>query len=129
MPQVHGAVEQCLIHNGYNGNGLRNGLMWESWLTIIFSCTVWGPQLSKNAVNFQCDNASLVVTINKGSSKDILAMHLLRCLWFFVTHFNIVISSTHLPGVTNITADHLSRNNLPQTFQTTPLLSKLQTPL
>ena len=47
-------------------------------------------------------------------------MHLLRCLWFFVAYFDITISATHLPGVTNVTADHLSRNNVLQAFKKPP---------
>ena len=43
-------------------------------------------------------------------------MHLLRCLWFFAAHFDIQITATHPPGTLNITADHLSQNNLTQAF-------------
>ena len=97
--------------------------MAKELVPIIFSCIVWGPQLSKQQVNFQCDNLNLVVAINKGSSKDTLVMGLLHCLWFFVACFDITISTTHLPGVTNVTADCLSRNNVLQAFQAMPTLS------
>jgi len=56
------------------------GIMAKELIPIIFSCAVWGPLLSKKAVNFQCDDASLIVAINKGLSKDVLVMHLLHCL-------------------------------------------------
>ena len=56
-------------------------------------------------------------------------MHLLRCLWFFVAYFDITVSATHLPGVTNVTADCLSRNNILQAFQATPVLSMQPSPL
>ena len=42
-----------------------------------------GPLLAKRSTIFQCDNHGLVQTINKGSSRDLMVKHLLRCLWFF----------------------------------------------
>ena len=99
------------------------GIMAKELVPIIFTCIVWGSQLSKHHVNFQCDNANLVIAINKGSSKDKFVMHLLRSLSFFVAHFDIYLTATHLPGVINVTADHLSRGNLHQAFQVTPTLS------
>ena len=88
-----------------------------------------GTTIYKQQVNFQCDNSSLVVAINKGSSKDTLVMQLLHCLWFFVAYFVITISATHLPGVTNVTADCLSRNNVLQAFQAIPVLPIQPCPL
>ena len=49
-------------------------------------------------------------------------MHLLRSLSFFVEHFDIYFTATYLPGVINVTADHLSRRNLQQVFETAPSL-------
>ena len=98
------------------------GIMANELIPILFTCIIWGAQLSKHHVNFQCDNESLVIAINKGSSKHKLVMHLLWCLWFFIAHFNIQITATHLPGTLNITADHLSQGNLTQAFLATPTL-------
>ena len=44
----------------------------------------------------QCHNLKLVMAINKGSCKDQLVMQLLRNLKFFVTHFDMNITSTHI---------------------------------
>ena len=99
------------------------GIMAKELVPIIFTCIVWGPYLSKHHINFHCDNANLVIAINKGSSKDKFVMHLLRCLSIFVVHLDIYITATHLPGVINVTADHLSRGRLDQAFQVTPTLS------
>ena len=103
------------------------GIMAKELVPIIFTCIVWGSGLSKHHINFQCDNANLVIAINKGSSKDKFVMHLLRSLSFFVAHFDIYLTATHLPGVINVTADHLSRGNLQQAFQATPTLSPVRT--
>ena len=51
-------------------------------------------------------------------------MHLLRSLWFFVAHFDIYVTASHLPGLINITADHLSRGNMAQPFAVTPTLAQ-----
>ena len=95
------------------------GIIPKELIPILFTCIAWGAQLSKHHVNFQCNNESLIIAINKGSSKDKLVIHLLRCLWFFVAHFDIQITATYLPGTLNITADHLSRGNLIQAFLAT----------
>ena len=45
-------------------------LMANELATIIFCCAVWGPQLSKRHVLLQCNNSSVVQSINKGSAKQ-----------------------------------------------------------
>ena len=51
-------------------------------------------------------------------------MHLLRSLWFFVAHFDIYVTASHLAGLINITADHLSRGNMTQAVAVTPTLAQ-----
>ena len=77
---------------------------------IVLSCAIWGPLLSGSRVEFHCDNSSVVDSITKGSSKEIMVMHLIRCLWFFSAHFDIKISACHIPGTSNTAAGQLSRN-------------------
>ena len=99
------------------------GIMAKELIPIIFTCIVWGPRLTRHHTNFLCDNANLVIAINKGSSKDKLVMHLLRSLSFFVAHFDNYIIASHLPGVINVTADHLSHGYMCQAFEVTPTLA------
>ena len=105
------------------------GIMAKELVPIILTCIVWGPYLSRRHINFQCDNANLVISINKGSCKDKLVMHLLCSLSFFMAHFDIYLTASHLPGLINVTADRLSRGNLHQAFQATPSLSPEPTPI
>ena len=98
--------------------------MAKELVPIIFTCIVWGPRLFRHHINFQCDNANLVIAIHKGLSKDKLVMHLLRSLSFFVAHFDIYITASHLPGVINVTADHLSCGYMCQAFEVTPTLTQ-----
>ena len=53
-------------------------------------------------------------------------MQLLRSLWFFTAHYDIDLACTHIAGVANTTADHLSRNLF---FSQNPHASLLPTPL
>ena len=39
-----------------------------------------------------------MAAIQKGSAKDDTAMHLLRCLWFFVAHYDIEPPPQLLPA-------------------------------
>jgi len=131
MPQGHGVVQQYWMPIGCSGNGLKMARHWNHGkgvsIPIILTCVVWGPSLAKLHVNFCCDNASLVITINKNSSKDKLVMHLLRTLSFFVAYFDLHLTVSHLPGVINVTADHLSQGNQHQAFQACPSLASQPT--
>ena len=92
---------------------------------LLLSCAVWGPVLSGNGVEFKCDNQSVVDSINKGSSKEPMTMHLLRCLWFFSAYFGITVTASHIPGVVNIAADQLSRNKSVEFLQANPHTSSI----
>ena len=69
------------------------GIMAKELIPIIFTCIVWGPRLAKHHINFQCNNANLVIAIKKGSSKDKFVMHLLRPLSFLLH----ILTSTSPP--------------------------------
>ena len=88
----------------------RMDIIAKELLPIELSCAVWGALLSGSNVQFKCDNTDVVESINKGSSKEQVVMHLLRCLWFFSAYFSITITACHIPGVLNTDADQLSRN-------------------
>lgn len=62
------------------------------------SCAVWGSQLVHSAVLFQCDNTGVVAAVQKGTAKDDLVMHLLRCLWLFTAHYDVTIIMEHIAG-------------------------------
>ena len=76
------------------------------------ACAVWGKQWKNSTVLFRCDNMAVVAIVNSGRSRDQLAMHLMRCLSFFLAHFNLFTVAEHIQGRLNVAADSLSRNNL-----------------
>ena len=72
---------------------------------------MWTFSLSGHKVLYQCDNSSVVAAICKDFARDATVMQLLHSLWFFTAHYDIDLACTHIAGVANTTADHLSRNN------------------
>ena len=106
---------------------LSLGIMAKELVPIIISSAVWGRSWAKKRIEVKCDNQSLVIAINKGTARDSLVMHLLRCLWFFTALFDIHIIATHISGITNTTADMLSRNQLKEFFAANPEASQFPT--
>ena len=88
---------------------------------IVLACGVWGPEW--------CDNAAVVAIVRSGTCKHPLAMHLLRCLAFFVAYYQLYLETVHLPGACNEAAEALSRDNLSLFLQLTPRAQRVTTPL
>ena len=104
-------------------------IMAKELVPVVLSCAVWASLLKQKNVLLQCNNLILVTAINKGSAKAPIVMHLLCCLWFFCTYFNITLTASHIPGVANTSADQLSRNQVVEFFRTCHDASTLPTPL
>ena len=124
----------------FNTRGEWFQLQWpQSWATvhitvkellpIVVACAVWGKQWRGMTIKHVCDNAAVVAILKSGKSKDRLAMHLVRCLFFFSAHFNIFLVAQHLPGRENVAADALSRDNLPLFYQQVPSATPHPTPI
>ena len=71
----------------------------------------------------------MVAAIHKGSARDDTSMHLLRYLWFLVSHYDIDITTVHVAGVTNCTTDHLSRQQKSLFFSLNPQVDTAPTTL
>ena len=115
-------------------------LVWpESWeevhitvkelLPIVVGAALWGDRWVGRTVKCRCDNAAVVAVINSGRSKCDRVMHLMRCLFFFLAHFNVVLVGEHIPGVDNGAADALSRNRLPSFRLQVPHASEAPSPV
>ena len=66
-------------------------------LPIVVACAVWGREWKGKAVRCRCDNAAVVAIIKSGASKHGLAMHLMRCLFFFTAYYQLCLWPEHLP--------------------------------
>ena len=75
-------------------------------LPIVISSALWGHRWAGESVLAYTD------IVNSGRSKDKLAMHLMRCLFFFMARGEYLLRATHVKGKENIAADALSRNRL-----------------
>ncbi len=82
-------------------------------LPIVLGVAVWGEMWQGMSVSCRCDNAAVVAIVNSGRSKVDRAMHLMRCLSFFLARWGVSLKCRHIPGVLNGAADALSRNALP----------------
>ena len=104
-------------------------IMAKELVPIVISCAIWGPILARKRTQFQCDNMSLVTTINKGWAKDSIVMHLLYCLWFFTALLDIDITAAHIADINNEVADMLSRNQIKHFQSAHPHASQFPTSL
>ena len=60
-------------------------------LPIVLGAALWGKKWARKHVRCRCDNAATVAILNTGRSRDDKAMHLMRCLFFLVARFDIVL--------------------------------------
>jgi len=109
-PQLHAKPHNCFRHiwglglwSSFQTTALawskewkRLDIMAKELAPIVLSYAIWGPLLAGSGVEFHCDNSSVVDSVTKGSSKEVMVMHLLRCLWFFSAHFDIRISARYI---------------------------------
>ena len=70
--------------------------MAKELVPIVVSCAVWGSQFARPTALLQYDSLGLVTTTTKGSSKDNIAMHLPRPLWFLLQHLIDTLSQNTL---------------------------------
>jgi len=93
---------------------IDEAIMAKELVPIVLAIAVWGHQLARREVLVKSDNLNVVTAVNKGSCREAVVMHLLRCMWFFVAHFDIRVVAEHLPGKDNTIADQISRNDITQ---------------
>ena len=87
---------------------------------IAAACAIWGPRWQSQHVLVYCDNIAGVHVITARSSKDMILMHLLRCIHFFSAVHNFQIRAEHIPGQQNVIADSISCKNLQVLFKEAP---------
>ena len=81
-------------------------------IPIVIASAVWGKHWQRQSVLCRCDNQAVVCAVTARSCRDPNLMHLLRCLFFFESHFQFVTHIEHIPGKDNSLADDLSRDNV-----------------
>jgi hypothetical protein len=92
---------------------------------IVVAAVLWSKYWIQNRIVFYCDNESTVHIINKGWSRVQDIMKLMRKLTWLAATNNFTFSSKHIPGVTNVISDALSRFDF-QTFRKEALDADVQ---
>ena len=96
---------QCPWQEEWNDTPIHT----KELLPIILAIATWGPYWHSSLVQVHCDNMAVVNIIASNSSRDKLAMHLLRALHFVCAFYSIQLSVKHIPGSDNTIADAISR--------------------
>ena len=82
-------------------------------LPILLASATWGKGWRGEIVLFRCDNQTVVSALAKSSSRDKIVMQLLRVLQFVADCYSFTCVSTHIPCVSNVAEDALSRDSMP----------------
>ena len=79
---------------------------------VVVATELWGEKWKRKHICFHSDNMAVVFILKSRTTTSILSMHLLHCLSFYCAFYSFSMSCVHIPGVENIVADALSRDNL-----------------
>ena len=76
---------------------------------VTLALAVWGPRWAGKLVMCHSDNMAVVAQLNSLHAQDSQACNMLRCIALFQAKFDFCLRASHIAGVDNIGADHLSR--------------------
>jgi hypothetical protein len=79
---------------------------------FVVATVLWGYLWTTKRILFLCDNETTVYIANKGRTKCLYIMRLMRMLMWYACKHNLCFRSEHVPGVTNEISDSLSRLQL-----------------
>ncbi len=73
-------------------------------LPIVLAVALWRHLWKGVTVSCKCDNMAVVAIVNSGRSRMDKAMHLMRCLSFFLARWDVTLVCQHIPGVEKLYA-------------------------
>jgi hypothetical protein len=78
---------------------------------VLLALKCFKVSITTKHVQILVDNTTAVAVINHMGSVHSDSYHLMaRKIWEFCIHNDIWLTAAHLPGATNVDADHASRN-------------------
>ena len=89
--------------------GLVGGINQLEAVGIIIALKLWGQFLKGRKLVVKCDNFTTVSVVNKGRAKEKFLQCCAREITFLACVHQFEIRAIHIPGVTNILPDKLSR--------------------
>ncbi|VDI21925.1 Hypothetical predicted protein [Mytilus galloprovincialis] len=92
---------------------------------IVVAAILWGHSWTTKRILFRCDNEATVHIVNKGRSRCLLIMKLMRTLTLYACINNFCFRAEHVPGVQNNISDSLSRLQLERFKILAPLADKV----
>ncbi|CAN2388360.1 RNA-mediated [Pristimantis euphronides] len=90
-------------------DGLVRNLALLELFPIVVAVELWGDRFRNSKVRFHCDNMGVVMAINQVSASSPPVVRLLRHLVLRCMSLNAWVVAIHVPGVSNVVADSLSR--------------------
>ena len=82
-------------------------------LYAIYTCVViWGNRFANRRIVVHSDCMPVVQALTSGHTGSPHMAELLRCITHHSIQHHFLLRVEHVPGVTNVFADHLSRNNV-----------------
>lgn len=88
----------------------------KGFLCIFLAICRWGIHLKNKRFICFSDNKSALSWLNKGTSRNPMAMLICRCLFWFTDSLNCSLVAKCLPGKRNVVADTVSRLHDPNTL-------------
>lgn len=76
---------------------------------IATAALTWGHLWTGKRLIVRCDNTGAVAALNSGFCRDRLLMELVREMWYCSCAHQFELRAVHVPGVSNVDADALSR--------------------
>ena len=80
--------------------------------TLLLALRFWQSQLARQNIRIFCDNTATVAVMQSGRSVDPFLLACAREVWLLATLNDISLTTTHIAGVLNQTADTLSQAHL-----------------
>ena len=83
-------------------------------LAAIVALAIFAPLCSNSLVRLNCDNTDAVAWLKKSRCPAGIGFRILAVAEFYKHKYCIKVSSHHIPGVANTSADTLSRGSVPR---------------
>ena len=78
-------------------------------INVLVAIRRWSNIISNSVVQVYCDNIAVVEVLNNYRIRDDIMLTIVRNIWMELARFNVNLVAKHIPGVSNIYADILSR--------------------
>jgi hypothetical protein len=102
---------QACWPTSWHNSDILSDITFLELFPVVVALNIWGTDLKNKKILFHIDNMSVVIIINKKSSKFPRVMTLVRRLVLASLDYNILLKAEHIDGHLNCLADSLSRSN------------------